>query len=206
VTDDTPGEEPVDPAELAAELAAEVDDDSSTDGVDTPTAGSEASADGVDESSGGVTQSTFVVTHSDDDSAMLRDTATGQVHTLSENPDLDAEAVVEATIAPEPPMGVTYELRAVTDERSVRIEAVGEKPTTQARRIARDQEPGEVTRQERAGDGEFHVITVPEGQTEIAVEDVLNDRETRLLQAARAGASLVEVRSEPGVVSVRYLP
>jgi hypothetical protein len=50
------------------------------------------------------------------------------------------------------------------------------------------------------------VITVPEERTEIAVDDVTNDRETRLLQAARAGASLVEVRSEPGVVSVRYLP
>ncbi|ERH11829.1 MAG: hypothetical protein J07HB67_00840, partial [halophilic archaeon J07HB67] len=59
---------------------------------------------------------------------------------------------------------------------------------------------------ERAGDGELHVITVPEERTEIAVDDVTNDRETRLLQAARAGASLVEVRSEPGVVSVRYLP
>ncbi len=203
MTDDTHGEEPVDPAELAAELAAEVDGNSPTDGDDTPTG---ASAEGTATSSGGVTQSTFVVTHADDDSAMLRDAATGQVHTLSENPELEPEAVVKATVAPEPPMGVTDELREVTDERSVRIEAVGEAPTTQARRIARDQEPGEVTRQERAGDGEFHVITVPEGQTEIAVEDVMNDRETRLLQAARAGASLVEVRSEPGVVSVRYLP
>ena len=191
MTDETPGEEGVDPAELAAGLAAEID---------------ETASDGDTGDADGPTQGTFVVTHTDTDSAMLRDADTGQVHTLSENPELEPETVIRGTIAPEPPMGVTYELREVTDERHVRIEAVGEAPTTQARRIARDQPTGEVARRERAGDGELHVITVPEGQTEIAVDDVTNDRETRLLQAARAGASLVEVRSEPGVVSVRYLP
>jgi len=188
VTDDTPGEGAVDPTALAAE-------------VDDTTSGADGSGD-----ADGPMEGTFVVTHADADSAMLRDADTGQVHTLSENPELETETVLHGTIAPEPPMGVTYELREVTDERSVRIEAVGEAPTTQARRIARDQPTGEVTRHERAGDGEFHVVTVPEGQTETAVDDVTNDRETRLLQAARAGASLVEVRSEPGVVSVRYLP
>ena len=202
MTDDTPGEEAVDPAELAAGLAAEIDDTASGEDTDTARGEEADTASGED----GPTQGTFVVTHTDTDSAMLRDADTGQVHTLSENPELEPETVIQGTIAPEPPMGVTYELREVTDERSVRIEAVGEPPTTQARRIARDQPTGEVTRRERAGDGELHVVTVPEGQTEIAVDDVTNDRETRLLQAARAGASLVEVRSEPGVVSVRYLP
>ncbi|MEZ3116982.1 DUF5812 family protein [Halobaculum sp. MBLA0147] len=147
-----------------------------------------------------------MVTHADDDSAVLRDADTGQVHTLSANEGLTADEVIEATVAPEPPMGVTYELRDLHASRSVRIEAVREPPTTQSREIAADQPVGEVTRQERAGDGELHVLSVPESETESAVDDVLDDRETRLVQAARAGASLVEVRSEPGVVAVRYLP
>lgn len=185
MTDDTPGDA-VDPAELAAELAAEVDE--------------------TDEPDGEVVAGTFLVTHADESSAVLRDADTGQVHTLSDNPDLEPETVVEATVAPEPPMGVTYEVREITERREVTVRASGETPTTQAREIAAAQSVGEVARQERAGDGELHVLTVPDDRTEIAVDDVVNDRETRLLQAARAGASLVEVRSEEGVVSVRYLP
>ncbi|MEZ3143742.1 DUF5812 family protein [Halobaculum sp. MBLA0143] len=149
---------------------------------------------------------TFLVTHADEESAVLRDADTGQVHTLSENPGLDAETVIEATVTPEPPMGVTYDVREVAERREVAVRASGETPTTQAREIAAEQSVGEVTRQERAGDGELHVLTVPDDRTEVAVDDVVNDRETRLLQAARAGASHVEVRSEEGVVSVRYLP
>ena len=148
---------------------------------------------------------TFVVTHTDEETAVLQDAETGQVHTLSEHPDLTTETVVEATLAPEPPMGVTYALQSITEQRTVRIEQTGESPTSQAREIAAEQDVGDVTRQERAGTGELHVISVPDEQTESAVADVLEDRETRLVQAARAEASLVEVRSEPGVV-VRYLP
>jgi len=35
---------------------------------------------------------------------------------------------------------------------------------------------------------------------------VLADREATLSRAARLGVARVEVRSEPGVVSVRYMP
>ncbi|ERH11837.1 MAG: hypothetical protein J07HB67_00848, partial [halophilic archaeon J07HB67] len=73
MTDDTSGEPGVDPAELAAGLAAEMDDaTTASDEENSPTKG------------------TFVVTHADAESAMLRDTDTGQVHTLSENPDLES--------------------------------------------------------------------------------------------------------------------
>jgi hypothetical protein len=63
-----------------------------------------------------------------------------------------------------------------------------------------------VTRRERAGTGELHVLTVPEERTGAAVEDVLADREATLSRAARLGVARVEVRSAPGVVVVRYLP
>jgi hypothetical protein len=65
---------------------------------------------------------------------------------------------------------------------------------------------GELSRKERAGTGELHVMTVPEEATEAAVDDVVEDREATLVRAARMGVARVEVRSEPGVVVVRYMP
>jgi hypothetical protein len=81
-----------------------------------------------------------------------------------------------------------------------------ESPTAHSREIAADQSVGDLTRKERAGTGELHVISVPEGGTDEAVQDVLSDREGTLSRAARLGVARVEIRSEPGVVVVRYLP
>jgi len=50
------------------------------------------------------------------------------------------------------------------------------------------------------------VVTVPDDGTSEAVDDIVDDREGTLSRAARLGVNRVEVRSEPGVVSVRYLP
>ncbi|PSQ32871.1 hypothetical protein BRD05_09605, partial [Halobacteriales archaeon QS_9_70_65] len=108
-------------------------------------------------------------------------------------------------VEPEPPMEVTYALVEVDERRHVTVEESREPPTAQERAIAADQPDGELTRRERAGDGELHVLTVPDGETEAAVADVLEDEAT-LVRAARLGVGRVEVRSEPGVVSVRYLP
>jgi hypothetical protein len=147
----------------------------------------------------------FLVTHSDDASVVLQDVDRGQVLTLAENPDVAERDVIEGTVAPEPPMEVAYTLVDVEERRSVTVTESAEPPTTQAREIAADQPDGEVTRRERAGTGELHVLTVPDDGTEQAVADVLEDEAT-LPRAARLGVGRVEVRSEPGVVSVRYLP
>ena len=64
----------------------------------------------------------------------------------------------------------------------------------------------ELTRRERAGTGEIHVLTVTESDTEAAVADVLADTEGLRSRAARLGVERVVVRSAPGVVCVRYLP
>jgi hypothetical protein len=71
--------------------------------------------------------------------------------------------------------------------------------------LAAEQEVGELTTRERAGEGEVHVISVPPGRTEQAVADVVED-ETTLTRAARLGVNRVEVRAAEGVLSVRYLP
>lgn len=147
----------------------------------------------------------FLVTHADEGSAVLKDVDGGQVHTLAENPGVESGDLIEGTVAPEPPMEVAYRLVDLETRRNLTIEESPEPPTRQERELAADQPTGEVIKRERAGEGEIHVLPVPEEQTEAAVEDVLNDEAT-LVRAARLQVERVEIRSETGVVSVRYLP
>lgn len=150
-------------------------------------------------------EGTFLVTHVDEASAVLKDVESGQVHTLGENPGLEAGEVLEGSIVPEPPMEITYKLAETDARRQLFVEESSEPPTQQEREIAATQPVGEVTRRERAGIGELHVLTVPEDRTDEAIEDVVDDEAT-LVRAARLGVNRVEIRSETGVISVRYLP
>jgi hypothetical protein len=158
---------------------------------------------GTEPSDGEGKEGTFLVTHAEADSAVLKDVDGGQVNTLSENPGVEAGDVLEGTVAPDPPMEVTYSVVGVESRRSLSVEVSEEPPTAQERDLAGEE--GEVVRTERAGVGEIHVITVPEGTTEQAVEEVREDEET-LARAARLGVNRVEIRSDEGLVSVRYLP
>lgn len=151
-------------------------------------------------------EGTFLVTAADDDSAVLRDVNDGQVVALSTNPGVEAFDAVEGTVEADPPLGVSWTLVDVDERRSLTIERSDEPPTGKSRDAAADQPVGELARYERAGAGEVHVITVPEEDTERAVDDVVGDEESALARAARLGVSRVEVRSEPGVVCVRYVP
>lgn len=148
---------------------------------------------------------TFLVTNADEASAVLRDVETGQVHTVSENPDFAGGEALTGTIVPEPPLETTWEIREIEERRQLSIEQSEEPPTSQEREIAVAQGVGEITRNERAGIGEIHVLTVPNERTEEAVSEIEADGET-LARAARYGVNRVEIRSEDGIVSVRYLP
>ncbi|WP_122089019.1 DUF5812 family protein [Halalkalicoccus subterraneus] len=150
-------------------------------------------------------EGTFLVTHADEASAVLRDVETGQVHTLSANPDLEGGEALEGTIAPEPPVEATWELREIEERRELSVERSDEPPTSQERELADSQGVGEITRKQRAGTGEIHVLTVPPERTDSAAAEVEADEET-LARAARFGVNRVEIRSEEGIVSVRYLP
>ncbi|WP_277554977.1 DUF5812 family protein [Halobaculum limi] len=161
---------------------------------------------GPADTSDGEKEGTFLVTHADDGSAVLRDIASGQVHTLSSNPGVAEGNAVEGVVAPDPPMNVSWQLVEVHERREITIERSEEPPTQQSLDIAADQAVGDLTRRDRAGTGELHVITVPEDQTDQAVDDVLADEDTSRTRAARLGVRRVEVRSAPGVVVVRYMP
>jgi len=151
-------------------------------------------------------EGTFLVTHADEESAVLKDVDDGQVHTLTSNPGVEVDDAVEGVVSPDPPLEVSWQLVDLDERRALSIERSEEPPTSQEREIAAAQPVGELTREPRAGTGEIHVLTVPEDGTSEAVESVLDDREGTLSRAARLGVNRVEIRSEPGVVSIRYLP
>jgi len=125
-------------------------------------------------------ESTFLVTHVESDSAVLKDVHDGQVHTLSSNPGLTVDDALEATVAPDPPMEVTYQIVEIMEQRALSIAESEEPPTVHERELATETETGELAREERAGVGEIHVLTPPEEDTADAVSDVIDDREATL--------------------------
>lgn len=147
--------------------------------------------------------STFLVTDADEETATLRDVTDQQVVTLSENPGLASEDAIEATVEAEPPLEVAYRIVEIERQWQIPVERSDLEPTTLSTDIAAEQDVGEITRRERAGEGEFHVLTVPDA--EAAAADVIEDVAT-LERAARLGVDRVEVRVDDGLVSVRYLP
>lgn len=148
---------------------------------------------------------TFLVTAADPEQVVLADVRNGQVHTLEENPDLTVDQIVDATISPVPPLEVVWTVESLDGVRDVPIEVSDERPTRTSREVAASMPDGDLATRERAGTGEIHVISVPEEITEDAVEDVLADEQT-LRTAAQLGVDRVEIRSSPGVVTIRYLP
>lgn len=148
---------------------------------------------------------TFLVTAADQESVVLADVADGQIHTLEENPGLSTDQVVEATIESVPPLETVWTVEDLQETRTVAIEVSQERPTKTSRELAATMAEGDLETRERAGNGAIHVITVPADHTDAAVEDVQEDEAT-LRQAARLGVERVEIRSSPGLVTVRYLP
>ncbi|WP_247730036.1 DUF5812 family protein [Halovivax limisalsi] len=150
---------------------------------------------------------TFVVTHADEASPVLRDVETARIHTLASNPDLESNEVVDASLAAEPPLEVAWEVVELRERRTVDVVDSDLSPTTHERAVADEQSIGDLDRVERAGTGEIHVLSVEPAETEAAARDVLEDPET-IARAARLDAVRVEVRSDAaeGVLSVRYLP
>ncbi|WP_265110232.1 DUF5812 family protein [Halosolutus halophilus] len=150
---------------------------------------------------------TFVVTHAESESAVVRDVETAQVHTLASNPGFEVHDVLEGTVAPEPPLEVAWQVVEVENRRSIDLIDSDLEPTTQEKSLAAEADVGDLVTEQRAGTGEIHVLSLPEDEVDPAARDVLDDEET-IARAAQLGAVRVEVRrsADDGVVSVRYLP
>lgn len=144
---------------------------------------------------------TFLVTAVDANAAVLSAVDGGRVHPIAGDAGLEVGEVVEATLTPDDPLGVTWRLTAVRARFRPVIEAVDAPPAERAMDAA-PSVPGRLVRIEADGD-ELHVLAVDPERTEAAVEDVLADETTRRI-AARLGAHHVEVRGADGVVAIRY--
>jgi len=147
----------------------------------------------------------FLVTETDDETAVLRDVETGQVVTIDEHPEprLEALEILEGTVAPNPPTNVVWGVESVDRRWTVDLVDSDLEPTSQAREIAADLDVGDLETRERAGEGEIHVLGVEDPAA--AAGDVLDDEET-VARAARLGAVRVEVRRGEEFLNVRYLP
>lgn len=150
--------------------------------------------------------STFVVTAADGSSTVLRDVESGQVYSVKDTIDHSRLTIIEGTVESEPPLHVVYELTETTATRTIGIERSVEPPTANAKQVAANQSIGEITRKPRAGSGEIHIITIPDGDPTEMVADILDDKVTLCERAGRLGIERIEIRSAPGVVAVRYMP
>ncbi|MFB6168318.1 MAG: DUF5812 family protein [Haloferacaceae archaeon] len=150
---------------------------------------------------------TFLVAEADEagDGAVLMDAERGRVHTVADAGDLAADEALTGELVEAGAMGAVWRVAETERRWTIQTGESDEPPTRNARESASD-EVGDLVRVERAGEGELHLITVPEDGTEQAVADVLADEQGLRARAARLGVARVEVRSAPGVVSVRYLP
>jgi len=146
-------------------------------------------------------QGTFLVVEADTESAVLRAVDTGQVVTLSDDPGVAAGEVIDATVEPDE-TGIAY-TATVEGRRDIVVEAVDDPPDDRAVAAADDADPGEVRILDGSGKT-VHVLPVPPDQTVDAVRDILEDAAT-VERAARLGTDGVEVRSERGLVAVRYI-
>ncbi|MFB6111774.1 MAG: DUF5812 family protein [Halobacteriaceae archaeon] len=142
---------------------------------------------------------TYLVTETDEASAVLQDIDSGRVYTLTENPGLEPGDVAEATLRAVPPMEAVWEIEEAT-VREVEVVQLDDEPSEDARKAVAGLELGTLRRMEREW-GELHAIAVPDA-TE-AIDDVAADNSTAV-RAARLGATRVEIRGAEGVVSVRY--
>jgi hypothetical protein len=149
----------------------------------------------------------FYVKHTEDVAVTLHEIDSEQIVTLIENPDLETHQIIDATLAENPPLGVSYIVEEIHSQETIPVEDSEEPPTRQVERIASDMEINQAVAIEREGEGEIHVLRVePDNVTETA--EGIEEDETTYKNAARYGIDRVEVRTDDadGIVSIRYLP
>lgn len=142
---------------------------------------------------------TYLVTETDEESAVLQDIDSGRIYTLTENPGFEPGDVADAELTAVPPMEAVWEVEHATVQE-VEVVRSDEAPSETARKTVAGLEDGTLRREEYDW-GELHAIAVPDAEQ--AIEDVATDDSTAV-RAARLGAERVEVRGRDGVVSVRY--
>ena len=151
--------------------------------------------------------SRFYVKHTEEVAVTLHEIGTEQIYTLVENPGLETHQILDATIAENPPLGVSYVVEEIHSQETIPVEYSDEPPTRQVQGLVTDMEHDQAVAIEREGEGEIHILHVaPDDVAETA--EYVDDDERTYKNAAHFGVERVEVRTheEQGIVSIRYLP
>ena len=148
----------------------------------------------------------FVVMATDAESLLLRAVASAQVLTLVDPPDLARWTVLDATLVPADALGVTVRAEGLEDHFTIDIISQDERPTARSRETAAALTAGTSTFLPRMDAGGTDVIALADTDHTAAREAMAADVESLVIRAARLDARRVELRSTPGVLSVRYLP
>lgn len=178
----------------------EPDDEQVGANLDAPVLGSESEE--MEEVTG-----RFYVKHTEEIAVTLHEIGTEQIYTLVENPGLETHQILDATIAENPPLGVSYVVEEIHSQETLPVEYSDEPPTRQVQRLVTDMEHDQAVAIEREGEGEIHILHVAPDDV-AATAEYVDDDERTYKNAARFGVERVEVRTdeEQGIVSIRYLP
>ncbi|MFB6253342.1 MAG: DUF5812 family protein [Halobacteriaceae archaeon] len=148
------------------------------------------------------TEGRYLVTHSDDESAILRDISKGQIYTIIHNPDLSEGDIIDAKLESVPPLDIQWTIETIVHRYSISVDVSANEPGEAANEAAKNLENNELATLSEAN-GVTHVLTVPEENTESAIHDLADD-ETIRIQAAKRDADHVIIRGSDGVISIRY--
>jgi hypothetical protein len=148
----------------------------------------------------------FVVIAADAQTLVLRAVDSARVLTLIDPPELDRWTVLDATLESADALGVTMRAVMVEDHFTVEVVTQDERPTTRSRAAAAALPAGGSTFLPRQDAGGTDVIALADADHTAARQQMAADLEPIVLRAARLDVRRVELRSTPGVLSVRYLP
>jgi len=148
----------------------------------------------------------FVVTATDAESLMLRAVASAQILTLVDPPDLPRWTVLDATLVPADGLGVTVRIGTLREHFRVDIVSQDERPTARSRETAASLTAGASSFLPRADAGGTDVIALADTDHTEARAAMAADVASLVNRAARLDVRRVELRSAPGLLSVRYLP
>lgn len=146
----------------------------------------------------------FVVVEADE-SVVLRSVGSGQVFTLSNNPGVESTAVLDATLVPQQPLGLTHTVASIEAARTVPVRLSADPPSDPAQSAGASLAPGESAAPGHPDGGVLHVIGVAPDSAAARARALKEDDSLRVT-AARHGLFTVEIRwsESSGFVTVRY--
>lgn len=148
----------------------------------------------------------FVVTVADEATLLMRGVDSAQVLTVTDPTDLERWTVVDATLVHADALGLTMRAASIDHQFMVQVVEQEERPTSRSRSVVTSLDAGASTFLPRQDAGGTDVIALADADHIAARRTMAADLEPLVMRAARLDVRRVELRSAPGILSVRYLP